>query len=206
NWGSWRWTHPSCRCASRSTSRRARRSLPGSRRSAHDLREPTGRLGQRRPGRPFSHLRVAGQGTLTTVPRPGYRKWPGRSSTHAATSPGNPALPRHIHSHAIVAATIGAENDVPLHLAQPSKSSPSSLASGPRSKNVLTTSTPGAQALTHGPWLVNHAGPLGPSAPTPITFSNEAGQVGRQAASLPAEATNTTRSRMISFESGSTVW
>src|SRR5690606_7283935 len=87
---------------------------------------------------------------------------------------------------------------------QPSKSSPSSFASGPRSKNVLTTSTPGAQASTHGPQFVNQAGPSGPSAPTPITFSNEAGQVGRQVASLPADATNTTRWRTRSSESGST--
>src|SRR5262245_36316304 len=56
-------------------------------------------------------------------------------------------------------------------------------------KNVLIRSTPGAHARTHGPKLLNGAGPSGPMARTLTTPGNAAGYVGRQTASFPAEAT-----------------
>src|SRR5690606_26182681 len=48
---------------------------------------PTGTMGSR------SAVSRPGQCGLTTVPSHGYRKWPGRSSSHAAAWPGRPAAP-----------------------------------------------------------------------------------------------------------------
>ena len=58
-----------------------------------------------------------------------------------------------------------------------------------KSKNVLTTSTPGAQASTQPPQLENHARPPAPTAPMPLTSLSPAGKYGRHVAWLPAAAT-----------------
>src|SRR5690606_38175640 len=92
-------------------------------------------------------------------------------------------------------ATLGAANEVPDHIAHPSNrsgSKPPISVAGPSWKtNVLITPTPGAEASTHGPWLLNQAGWLQSRAPTAMTPGSAAGQDRRQVASFPAEATTT---------------
>ena len=58
-------------------------------------------------------------------------------------------------------------------------------------KNVLTTSTAGAQASTHGPKLENAARPALSRPPTATTLGRAAGKNGRHEPLLPAEATTT---------------
>ena len=58
-------------------------------------------------------------------------------------------------------------------------------------KNVLTTSTAGAHASTHGPKLENAARPPLSSPPTATTFGSAAGKNGRHDELLPADATTT---------------
>ena len=67
---------------------------------------------------------------------------------------------------------------------------------------MLTTSTPGAQASTHPPKLVNHALSPWPSAPTPTMSSQAAGKYGRAVAWLPAAAMPMPRSPSSAIERG----
>src|SRR3954468_9223795 len=83
-------------------------------------------------------------------------------------------------SAAIVPATTGAANEVPDQVAYPWKS--------PNRTKLLGTFTPGADASTHQPWLLNQARSEPSSAATPITCLSAAGQKGRSLAVLPAQA------------------
>src|SRR5690606_42061694 len=113
------------------------------------------------PGRPARSVIRVFQTRFTTVPSSGRRKSDRSLTTRWAAV--SASTPETIISWAIAAATFGAANEVPDHLAQPSKrsgSAPHASPAGPSwNTNVLTTPTPGAQASTHRPWLVNAAGP-----------------------------------------------
>ena len=68
-------------------------------------------------------------------------------------------------------------------------------------KNVLTTSTAGVHASTHGPKFENAARPSPSSAPTATTPASAAGKNGRVVASLPADATTSDAARCSSSTS-----
>ena len=104
---------------------------------------------------------------LKTVPRSGYlNRVAAESRPHAARA----VPPCRYMSWAMAAATFGAAKLVPLHRAHPRKQRlvPFTVSSK-CVKNVLTTSTAGAQASTHPPWLENGARPRESSAPTATT-------------------------------------
>ena len=91
---------------------------------------------------------------VTTVPRQRIRSWCGARTTRSTATFA--VQPPTTISRASAATTTGAENDVPLHRAQPRKRSGSTvLISGVRplksAKNDETSPAPGAQASTQLP-------------------------------------------------------
>ena len=119
--------------------------------------------------------------TLNTTPRSGTRN--GAAARQPAPRLRGRARRARYISWAIAPATFGAAKLVPLQRRPAAvlvDDAPQQWRGRRTSvKNVLTTSTPGAQASTHGPKLENAARPSASSAPTPTTPGSAAGKYGR---------------------------